>query len=641
MKKNLSPYIRVLGLIAAFVIPSHMLAQQPRYELIDLGTFGGPHAFLNDGNGGNNSVSILNNRGAVAGWANTTSPDPFPSFCFDDDDCFVSHAFQWHGGVLNDLGALDSGLSSQAVWISQSGLIAGTSENGEIDPLFAGFPELRAVVWKDGHIIDLGTLPEGGFESSANAVNSRGQVVGWATNTIPDGENSLVAPGFAPTQTRAFLWQHGAMRDLGTLGKGTDAMSEFINDRGQVVGYSYTGKPKTSFCIFPETTHSFIWDEKNKMRDLGTLGGSCAIATGINDNGTVVGDNVNDQTIQRAFIWKDGAIQDLGGTLGGLETGAEAINESGQIAGIATLPGEVLYHATLWRRVGDMTDLGVLDGDSCSFASSINSKSQIVGASQTGTEENGCASFDDSPPRAFLWENGSILDLNDLIPPGATLNLTWAEAINERGEIAGSGLDADGNAHDFLLVPCIANEASDCQEEIVGTAAPVQPGPAGLSKQIAGPNNPLRQMLRRALGPVPHILAPTRGGSGTEGRPATEASTSLQITSGPAPSGTVGKLYDFRCAQIPPCNVFLAGFPVTATGGVQPYSWSWTAQQGSSLPPGLMFPDISRYQCLNARPPAICGKPTKAGTYNVVVTVKDSESPPSHASKSYTIHIFP
>ena len=118
------------------------------------------------------------------------------------------------------------------------------------------------------------------------------------------------------------------------------------------------------------------------------------------------------------------------------------------------------------------------------------------------------------------------------------------------------------------------------------------------------------------------------------------AVTSLQITSGTPPSGTVGKLYDLRC-PFPCFGLFLAGFPVTAAGGVQPYSWSWTPQQGSSLPPGLMFPDIYGYQCLNVRPPAICGKPTIAGTYGVVVTVTDSDSPPSHASKSYTIHIFP
>jgi probable HAF family extracellular repeat protein len=508
LKKNLSANTALLGLFVALVIPSVLVAQQRRYKLIDMGTFGGPNSYLNDENHGNNAAALVNNRGTLVGWADTSAPDLYQTFCFSED-CFVSHAFQWHAGVRTDLGALIDGLSSQANWISESGLIVGVAENGEIDPLLSGFPELRAVLWRNGRITDLGTLTEeGGYESWANAVNSGGQVVGWTTNTVSDS-NSMAAPGFAPTQTRAFLWQHGAMQDLGTLGMGTDAISEFLNERGQVVGYSYTGTPKTSFCIFPETTHSFIWDEKNKMRDLGTLGGSCTIATGINDNGVVVGDNVNDQA-QRAFLWKDGAIQDLGGSIGGQNAGAQGISQSGQVAGFATLPGEVLYHATLWKRVGQMTDLGVIDQDLCSFASSINSKSQVVGASQAGTPENGCT-FDNTTT-AFLWQNGSIFDLNTLIPPGASLHLQWAQSINDRGEIAGSGLDAAGNVHDFLLIPCATNSATDCQEVIAGAAAETQTRPASLMQrpQIVNRGNLTWQMLHRQLGPLDHIpgLAP-------------------------------------------------------------------------------------------------------------------------------------
>ena len=114
-----------------------------------------------------------------------------PDFCFNED-CFVSHAFQWQNGLLIDLGALTPGVSSNSAWIATSGLVAGTSENGEIDPLISGFPELRAVLWKSSKIIDLGTLNEGN-ESVASAVNSRGQIVGLALNTISD-PNSMILP---------------------------------------------------------------------------------------------------------------------------------------------------------------------------------------------------------------------------------------------------------------------------------------------------------------------------------------------------------------------------------------------------------------------------------------------------------------
>src|SRR5438309_6655952 len=98
----------------------------------------------------------------------------------------------------------------------------------------------------------------------------------------------------------------------------------------------------------------------------------------------------------------------------------------------------LFYHATLWKRLGEITDLGTVDQDPCSFSSAINSKAQIVGASLPG-----CAF--DSNTRAFLWQDGSIFDLNTLIPPGASLHLQWARDINDRGEIAGTGLDAEGN----------------------------------------------------------------------------------------------------------------------------------------------------------------------------------------------------
>jgi probable HAF family extracellular repeat protein len=241
---------------AALAVSLPMAAQEEHakhhhYKLVDLGTFGGP---LNYINGDDLLVPYMeaaqstNGAGTLIGWADTSTLDPYNPFCFNGD-CYVSHAFEWHNGFKSDLGVLPGGQNSATSWISANGLIVGASQNGELDPLSPGFPENHAVLWRDGNIIDLGTLPEGGYESDAEAVNSRGQVVGWAFNTVPDpysmGDWSPLYNYYEPTppysyQNRAFLWENGVVRDLGTLGTGTDAYAVAINERGQVIGISYT-----------------------------------------------------------------------------------------------------------------------------------------------------------------------------------------------------------------------------------------------------------------------------------------------------------------------------------------------------------------------------------------------------------------
>jgi len=109
----------------------------------------------------------------------------------------------------------------------------------------------------------------------------------------------------------------------------------------------------------------------------------------------------------------------------------------------------------------------------------------------------------------------------------------------------------------------------------------------------------------------------------------------LTITSGSPPSGTAGTRYDGHCNQIPPCNVIIEGFVLEATGGVPPYSWSWVAAQGSSLPPGL---GIDR-SCINVPGHGICGIPSSAGIYKAVLTLGDSASTENQATADYTIVI--
>src|SRR5579864_7445215 len=80
------------------------------YQLIDLGTLGGPASYFSNGFDG-----ILNHKGTAVGWADTSTPDPDPTFCFNFD-CSVSHAFESRNGSVSDLSSLATGWSSAAFW---------------------------------------------------------------------------------------------------------------------------------------------------------------------------------------------------------------------------------------------------------------------------------------------------------------------------------------------------------------------------------------------------------------------------------------------------------------------------------------------------------------------------------------------
>jgi probable HAF family extracellular repeat protein len=432
------------------------LEQGVRYKLIDLGSLGGPNSYLpyyyvDDAS----TPQAIAADGAFVGWADTAVPDPYAATntCFFD--CWVNRAFRWKDGVRTPLPALPGppGLSAASTWMSRNGLMVGFSENGIIDPNIAA-PAFHAVLWRNDQIVDLEALP-GGYESEALAVNSRGEVVGFSSNAMPDG-NSLQS---VATQTRAFIWHDGVMQDLGTLG-GTDAQASYINDRGQVIGESYTADsgPKPAVgCIVgaPLTTHAFFW-EKDRMTDLLTLGGSCTQAYGINNRGQVIGQSsLPGDTESHPFVWEHGTMTDLH-TLGGSYGFAAWLSDAGDVVGSSSTQGTQDLVAFYWKS-GPIENLGTLIGNVCSVADAVNSQGLVVG----GSGLSAAAFFPactDAVEHAVLWQNGRILDLNAFVPPDSDLTLNEAVFINDSGEISGFGTLPNGDTHDFLLVPCREGE---------------------------------------------------------------------------------------------------------------------------------------------------------------------------------------
>ena len=385
---------------------------------------------------------------------------------YPDPDCLQIDCFVWHGvvrgvnGVLTDLGALGTlpgGNNSAPVWITETGLIAGLSENGLIDPL-TDFPQFRAVLWnRDRSIVDLGTL--GGNSSMGLSANSRGQVVGVALNAIEENPDFAPVMTFffpAATQARAFLWQHGFMQDLGTLG-GNDAASWGVNESGQIVGLSYTNTTPNGTTGIP-TVHPFLW-KNGTMQDLGSLGGTLSIPGSldhfggirvINESGEVAGTStLAGDEVWHAFVWSNGRMIDLG-TLGGSSSDALAINEAGVVVGRADFsPDSPYHHAVLWRNAS-IQDLGVVDPCQNSTATSVNSANHIVGGLGPCTDDPN----DPTYFSAFYTEKGKpMVDLNTLITPASEIHLTDAWNINNRGEILANGKLPDGSERVALLVP--------------------------------------------------------------------------------------------------------------------------------------------------------------------------------------------
>jgi probable HAF family extracellular repeat protein len=474
VKKYFDNSIFVISLSAVLAMPASVVAQQHHhYKLIDMGPFGGPMS----------SYPILNQQSTIVGWSATTTPttaasNPFICGGVDGSISFITVAFEFEEGNLTNLGAL-SGPNNCSIpfWINDLGEVVGASENGEVDP-YAGVNGQRAVIWKSGQIHDLGSL--GGNQNQALFVNNSSQIIGISQNTTPDPYSLYeyllglrVTGAGGGTQTRAVLWEGGKIRDLGTLG-GSDAWASFINERGHVSGFAYVNNMPDPSTGLPRMD-PFLWDN-GKMIDLGTFGGVFGFPNGMNNRGQVIGGSSvasnpgacnfeNTNAGCDPFLWDGEKLIDLStASVGGNPQSAFWIKDAGEIVGGGSFPNAV-FDAYQWRK-GIATDLGALPSDCYSEAYAINANSQVVGDSYSCVVVDG-----DQFHHPFLWENGSIVDLNELIPADSPLELVVVgplsfsvQPLNDRGEIAGVGVPIGvdpGNmpilGRAFLLIPCDEN----------------------------------------------------------------------------------------------------------------------------------------------------------------------------------------
>jgi probable HAF family extracellular repeat protein len=235
-------------------------------------------------------------------------------------------------------------------------------------------------------------------------------------------------------ETHSFLWDHSTIKDLGTFG-GSKSLATGINDDGDIVGLILTNGAR----------HVFL-RHNGEMADLGTIdhfaklgdegdkynGGPGIIyyapRVAINGFSQVTGRLMDERDNQRSFLLNQGRTSYFGLIGDGNVFEAEAINNRGQILGRAT-QGRGPMRSMLWQD-GELIDLGSLEGTR-SIAAAINDRGTVVGS----------LVFTNSGSQAFAWEAGQVRRLAT-----GKSTITGASAINNSGLVVGSARTADNRS---------------------------------------------------------------------------------------------------------------------------------------------------------------------------------------------------
>jgi probable HAF family extracellular repeat protein len=310
-----------------------------------------------------------------------------------DGDAIVNARFEVQRYSVVALGTLPPDFHSEAFAIS----IDGSHATGE------SAPPTRPFYW-NGALHDIGIASGWG-----TGVNDAGAVAGNVQ--LPSGD------------MHAFLWQGGAVHDLGTLAGATGSIANGINQAGVVVG--------SALLPPPGSLQAVSWDGDG-VHDLGSLGG-CSDAMAINSHGVVVGDScLPGGAIHAARFRGAGIVDDLG-TLGGAISRARGINDEGTIVGGSQIDASDVSHGFVWHD-GSMIDAGALPAYPSVVLNAINSSGIAVGNAQDGR----------GGLRGVVHGGGRMRDLSQMLDAeGWQIQAAWG--IDAAGDIAASGVNSAAN----------------------------------------------------------------------------------------------------------------------------------------------------------------------------------------------------
>jgi probable HAF family extracellular repeat protein len=166
-------------------------------------------------------------------------------------------------------------------------------------------------------------------DSAATAINDSAEVVGIS------GLCSIAVGG--ASAKHALLWRNGKPLDLGNIGGHAWNTPTSLNDRGEIVGFANTSGDENA----PLSPVAFLWTkESGKMEKLPRLeDDETSAAYDINEEGQIVGVSNGGPVGSRAFLYQNGAIQDLNALVVGDSPLylliAQGINNRGEIVGTA------------------------------------------------------------------------------------------------------------------------------------------------------------------------------------------------------------------------------------------------------------------------------------------------------------------
>lgn len=202
-----------------------------------------------------------------------------------------------------------------------------------------------------------------------------------------------------------------------------------LNNHGVVVG-----SVSQSFLL----SYAASWSN-GVVRHLSPISGHSA--SDISDSGVAVGTmSQNTVGLVMAAMFRDGQAIPLGTLPGHVSSDATAINSRGEILGRAYSSEGI---RTFLFRAGTMLDLGTLPGATTIHGTALNNLGHVVGYSWDAQRRE----------RAFLYMDGGLHDLTEFIKPNTGWTFLTANAINDKGQIAGVGQINGGPPRAFLLTP--------------------------------------------------------------------------------------------------------------------------------------------------------------------------------------------